>query len=220
MSWPVATLYLEELKATMRGRFAWLGAGVMLLAAGGLATVGTQLLAGQGDPVMHLQGLGGTIEKSGYMDVQRFEASTPVDVVITRFSKDDERARFVAAGISGLARMPVIGQVKVAGNPACAIRYAARESSGSGDTSITLVTDRILVVGSRKTGPTGAVTIVRLTLDAKGRGGGWLCAAQTLSYDPTTTRISGACGDPNELVLQSLHQVAQGLIADVPRKPL
>lgn len=37
-----ATLFFEELKATMRGRFAWLGAGVMLLAVGGLATVGTQ----------------------------------------------------------------------------------------------------------------------------------------------------------------------------------
>ena len=38
----VATLYLEELKATMRGRFAWLGAGVILLAVGVVATVGTQ----------------------------------------------------------------------------------------------------------------------------------------------------------------------------------
>ncbi len=39
---PVATLYIEELKATMRGRFAWLGVAVVLLALGGLATVGTQ----------------------------------------------------------------------------------------------------------------------------------------------------------------------------------
>src|SRR5215471_11699131 len=39
---PVVTLFVEELNATMRGRFAWLGAGVMLLAVGGLATVGTQ----------------------------------------------------------------------------------------------------------------------------------------------------------------------------------
>ena len=38
----MATLYLEELKAAMRGRFAWLGAAVVLLAVGGLATVGTQ----------------------------------------------------------------------------------------------------------------------------------------------------------------------------------
>ena len=42
MDSPTATLYLEELKATMRGRFAWLGAGVILFAVGGLATVGTQ----------------------------------------------------------------------------------------------------------------------------------------------------------------------------------
>ena len=35
-------LYLEELKATMRGRFAWLGAAAILLAVGGLATVATQ----------------------------------------------------------------------------------------------------------------------------------------------------------------------------------
>jgi ABC-type transport system involved in multi-copper enzyme maturation permease subunit len=42
MASPVATLYVEELKATMRGRFAWLGAAVILLAVGGLATVGTQ----------------------------------------------------------------------------------------------------------------------------------------------------------------------------------
>ena len=39
---PVATIYLEELNAATRGRFAWFGAGVLLLAVGGLATVGTQ----------------------------------------------------------------------------------------------------------------------------------------------------------------------------------
>ena len=39
---PLGTLYVEELKAMMRGRFAWLGAGIILLAVGGLATVGTQ----------------------------------------------------------------------------------------------------------------------------------------------------------------------------------
>lgn len=38
----VGTLYIEELKATMRGRFAWLGAGVILFAVGCVATVGTQ----------------------------------------------------------------------------------------------------------------------------------------------------------------------------------
>jgi ABC-type transport system involved in multi-copper enzyme maturation permease subunit len=38
----IGTLYVEELKATMRGRFAWVGAGVILLAVGGLATVATQ----------------------------------------------------------------------------------------------------------------------------------------------------------------------------------
>jgi ABC-type transport system involved in multi-copper enzyme maturation permease subunit len=42
MASPVTTLYTEELKATMRGRFAWLGAAVILIAVGGLATVGTQ----------------------------------------------------------------------------------------------------------------------------------------------------------------------------------
>jgi hypothetical protein len=179
-----------------------------LVVASAVLWCGGTLLAGQGDPVLHLRGFGGTTAKSGYMDVQRFEPSTTVDLVITRFSTDDERARVVAAGMSGLAGMPAIGQVKVAGNAAYAVRYAAREASGSNDTSITLVTDRVLVVGSRKTGPTSPVTIVRLTLDAKGHGGGWLCAAETLSYDPTTARIGGACADPNELQLQSLHQVA------------
>jgi hypothetical protein len=38
----LAILFIEELKATLRGRFAWIGAGVSLLAVGGLATVGTQ----------------------------------------------------------------------------------------------------------------------------------------------------------------------------------
>src|SRR5580704_3813525 len=42
MALSIARLYVEELKATMRGRFAWLGAAVLLLAVGGLATVGTQ----------------------------------------------------------------------------------------------------------------------------------------------------------------------------------
>jgi hypothetical protein len=35
-------LYLEELKAATRGRYTWLGAGVLLLAVGSVATVGTQ----------------------------------------------------------------------------------------------------------------------------------------------------------------------------------
>src|SRR5215467_11264470 len=38
----IATLYVEELRATMRGRFAWLGASVILFAVGCVATVGTQ----------------------------------------------------------------------------------------------------------------------------------------------------------------------------------
>jgi hypothetical protein len=37
-----ATLYIEEIKATMKGRFAWLGAAVVLLALVGLATAATQ----------------------------------------------------------------------------------------------------------------------------------------------------------------------------------
>jgi hypothetical protein len=39
---PTVTLFTEELKATLRGRFAWLGAGVVLLAVGAAATIGTQ----------------------------------------------------------------------------------------------------------------------------------------------------------------------------------
>src|SRR5665213_3688236 len=42
MALMAATLYAEELKATTRGRFALLGAAVILLAVGTLATVGTQ----------------------------------------------------------------------------------------------------------------------------------------------------------------------------------
>lgn len=38
----IRTLYVEELRATMRGRYAWIGAGVLLLAIGCVATVGTQ----------------------------------------------------------------------------------------------------------------------------------------------------------------------------------
>lgn len=38
----IGRLYVEELRATMRGRFAWIGAGVILFAVGCVATVGTQ----------------------------------------------------------------------------------------------------------------------------------------------------------------------------------
>src|SRR5579859_2312455 len=38
----IGILYVEELSATMRGRFALVGAGVVLLAVGCVATVGTQ----------------------------------------------------------------------------------------------------------------------------------------------------------------------------------
>jgi hypothetical protein len=38
----LGTLYVQELKALTRGQFAWLGGAVILLAIGGLATVGTQ----------------------------------------------------------------------------------------------------------------------------------------------------------------------------------
>src|SRR5258706_1272949 len=38
----IRTLYCEELKAVMRGRFSWVGAAVILLAVGVLAAVGTQ----------------------------------------------------------------------------------------------------------------------------------------------------------------------------------
>ncbi len=42
MPLPIATLYAEELKATMRGRFAWLGAAVVLIVIGGRAPLSTQ----------------------------------------------------------------------------------------------------------------------------------------------------------------------------------
>src|SRR5579872_4806899 len=38
----IRILYIEELKAVMRGRFAWLAAAVILWAVGGLAIAGTQ----------------------------------------------------------------------------------------------------------------------------------------------------------------------------------
>lgn len=38
----ISTLYIEELRATIRGRFALVGAGVLLFAVGCVATVGTQ----------------------------------------------------------------------------------------------------------------------------------------------------------------------------------
>jgi hypothetical protein len=42
MDMAIRTLYREELRATMRGRFALVGAGVVLLTVGCVATVGTQ----------------------------------------------------------------------------------------------------------------------------------------------------------------------------------
>lgn len=39
---PITVLWMEELKAAMRGKFAWIGAGIVLLAIGGIATAGTQ----------------------------------------------------------------------------------------------------------------------------------------------------------------------------------
>lgn len=42
MSSPVVTLWTEEVKAAMRGRFAWLGAAFILFSVGCLATVATQ----------------------------------------------------------------------------------------------------------------------------------------------------------------------------------
>jgi hypothetical protein len=39
---PLVTLYIEEMKAVMRGHFAWLRAGVLLVVVRGVATVGTQ----------------------------------------------------------------------------------------------------------------------------------------------------------------------------------
>src|SRR5579859_2744976 len=38
----IGTLFVEELRATVRGRFALVGAGVVLFAVGCVATVGTQ----------------------------------------------------------------------------------------------------------------------------------------------------------------------------------
>jgi hypothetical protein len=180
-----------------------------LLFAFAVALFGGPLLAEQAAPVMHLKGLGGTIEQVGM--VQRFEASTPVDVVITRFSSDDEREHFVAGGIPALAGMPIVGQVSVAGNPACAIRYAGKESLGS-SIKLTLITDYVIGVGGA--GGVGAkkaaaypVTVVSLMLDAKGHGGGSLGGTRSISYDPIAKRIISPIEDQNFLQLSSLHQV-------------
>lgn len=181
-----------------------------LLLAFAVALLSGPLLAEQTDPVMHLKGFGGTIEQVGVG--QRFEASTPVEVVITRFSSDDEREHFVATGIPGLAAMPSVGYVKVAGNPACTIRYAGKESLGS-STKLTLITDyvilvpdRIMVGGERKAAAY-SVTRVSLMLDAKGQGGGSLGGTRNISYDPIAKRIISTSDDPHYLQLSNLHQV-------------
>jgi hypothetical protein len=176
------------------------------------------LFAEQTDPIIHLKGLGGTIEAAPLSTEaeqvgagKRFEASTPVELVITRFSSDDERDHFVAGGIPVLAGMPIVGQVTVGGNPACAIRYAGKESLGS-STRLTLITDYVVGVGGR--GGIGAkkaaaypVTIVSLMLDAKGQGGGSLGGTRSISYDPIAKRIIAPIEDQNSLFLSSLHQV-------------
>jgi hypothetical protein len=38
----ISVLYIEEMKAMVRGRFSWLAAAAILLAIGGLAAVGIQ----------------------------------------------------------------------------------------------------------------------------------------------------------------------------------
>jgi hypothetical protein len=63
------------------------------------------LLAGQSQPVLHVKGFGQRIGSS----TTEFQPSTPVEVLITRFSTDAEREHFVATGIPGLSGMPVIG---------------------------------------------------------------------------------------------------------------
>jgi hypothetical protein len=190
-----------------------------LLFAFAVALFSWPLLAEQTEPVMHLKGFGSTTDQLG--PFQGFEPSISVEVVITRFSSDDERDHFVAGGIPALAGMPSVGYVKAAGNPARAIRYAGQEPLDSNTqlTKLTLITDYVILVpdpdrgmvGGAKKAAAYSVTLVSLVIGAQVGSGllggsGSLGGTRNISYDPIAKRI--ICS-PSEgsIILTRLHQV-------------
>jgi hypothetical protein len=184
-----------------------------LLFAFAVALFGWPLLAEQTDPVLHLKGFGSTTEQLG--PFQGFEPATPVEVVINRFSSDEERDHFVEEGIPALAGMPSVGYVKVAGNPARAIRYAGQEPFEGNNlrTRLTLITDYVIlvpdhvIVGGVKRPAAYSVTLVSLVVDEKG-GGGSLGGTRDISYDPIAKRI--ICSPSEQSInLTRLHQVSK-----------
>jgi hypothetical protein len=167
--------------------------------ASGVAAVAALLLsagplgAQAGGPAAHYTALAIS------MEAPAGAAATPVDVIVQRWSTDEERDRVVNAIleapdtiVSVLQKLPRVGTLRVPGSIGWDLRYARHDVAENGSERVTILTDRPVAFWEI-TGMTRSreypVTMMELRIGSNGQGEGTLTIGTKIKADPVTKTV-------------------------------
>jgi hypothetical protein len=118
--------------------------------------------------------------------------TTPVNIVVTRWTTDAERESLITTLLEGkadalrveLARMPAAGSIAAPGSTGIELRYARRELNADGTERVVLVTDRPMSFWERQDAGRSTdypFTVIELRLQPNGEGEGKVSVATRIA---------------------------------------
>jgi len=191
------------------------------------STTRRQLLVGVGVIGMAIGSLPLTAQTSG--SPQRFTAlavntnnggSTPVEIVVDRWSTDAERQRLVKALrekgpetlLSMLQDMRKVGYIRQTSSIGWDLRYAHREAIPDGGERVVVATDRPIGTWEASNQPRTIdypFTVVELRLNTSGEGQGKMTYATKITVDKDSGSIVLENWGTSPVLLQGVHREAE-----------
>jgi len=191
------------------------------------STTRRQLLVGVGVIGMAIGSLPLTAQTSG--SPQRFTAlavntnnggSTPVEIVVDRWSTDAERQRLVKALrekgpetlLSMLQDMRKVGYIRQTSSIGWDLRYAHREAIPDGGERVVVATDRPIGTWEASNQPRTIdypFTLVELRLNTSGEGQGKMTYATKITVDKDSGSIVLENWGTSPVLLQGVHREAE-----------
>jgi hypothetical protein len=140
--------------------------------------------------------------------------TTPLDITITRWTTDTERAKLretLAKGqdalLSALQKLPVVGYINTPGSLRWDLHFARERPSGDGGRTIILATDRYVTAWEAFRQPRTIdypFTVIQLQLDKNGNGEGKASIATKVTQDEDgTIELENYSSEP--VMLNDVH---------------
>jgi hypothetical protein len=141
--------------------------------------------------------------------------TTPVSIVISRWSTDAERDTLVnalkekgpEAVLDKLKEMPRAGSIAATGNVGQEVHFARRVMGPNNSERVILITDRPIGLWELRSGARSVdypFTLVELRVDANGKGEGKASVATKVIFDPDTKNVVLENYDIQPVMLQSV----------------